>query len=281
MHSALLPNGKIITAVSYDESLHGVRLNCMDKSCMSPVFHVPGTPTMSAHFKTSGKGASIHKQNCGFGKKLTFQETVSKVDEYQASFQGQGLREFVVRLNMNKLDPDFEAKESENLPKEKEDSKVEELDSEVLKEDTKTPKSIGSLKSVKKLFMTVEPDLLASIIVAVNGKRIPISELIRSYEAAHLALWNDTTLDVPYFIHGIVERVIRRDKVWYINFKQTDSGFFSLIVFDRHFKHFTLKDEELIGKEVLAFGLLKKNTYSQDRKSTEMIIKSNQYIEFL
>lgn len=281
MHSALLPNKSIVTAVAYSEDIHGVIINCMDKSCAAPVFHVPGTPTMAAHFKTSGRGASVHHENCGFARKLTFQETVAKVDEYQTFFQGQGIREFVVRLNMNKIDPDYEPREVDRTPKDKEEEKPGELESDALKEENSTPQSISSLRSVKKLFMTVEPDLLASIIIAVNGKRIPISELIRHYDAAHIALWDEQTLAVPYFIHGRIDRVIRRDKVWYINFVPTENGFFSLIVFDRHFKHFTLKDEELVGKEVLAFGMLKKNTYQKEKKSTEMIIKSNQYLEFL
>ena len=281
MHSALLPNGSIVTAISYSEDLHGVIIKCMDKNCAAPVFHVPGTPAMAAHFKTSGKGASIHHEDCGFARRLSFQETVSKVSEYQTSFQGHGIREFVVRLNMNKIDPDYEAREIVRNPKDKDDSEAKELDSDALKEERETPQSIGSLKSVKKLFLTVEPDLLASIIIAVNGKRIPISELIRHYDDAHTALWEDLTLAVPYFIHGRIEKVFRREKVWYINFTPTNNGFFSLIVFDRHFKYFTFKDHELIGKEVLAFGTLKKNTFQKDKKSTEMIIKSNQYLEFL
>lgn len=78
-----------------------------------------------------------------------------------------------------------------------------------------------------------------------------------------------------------IEKVIRRKKVWYINFTATENGFFSLIIFDRHFKHFTLKDNELIGKEVLAYGMLKRNEFNKEKKATEMIIKTNRYLEFL
>jgi len=88
-------------------------------------------------------------------------------------------------------------------------------------------------------------------------------------------------LDVPYFIHGRIETVIRRAKVWSINFTTTESRFFSLVIFSRHFDYFTLKDNELIGKDVLAYGMLKKNEFNKEKNVTEMIIKSNKYIEFL
>ncbi len=281
MHSACLPDGKVITATSYDECLHGSLLSCIDKSCGVPVIFVQGTKDIIPHFKTSGKGASVHHKTCGFFRKLTFEETVSKVSEYQNSLRAYGIREFVVRLNLNSIDPDYEIRTLERTPKEVEEKEKEELESDALKEETASPKSIGSLRSIKKLFSTVEPDLLASIIVTVKGIRVPISELIRFYEHAHKALWDDKTLDVSYFIHGTVEKVVRRDKVWFINFHTTDNCFFSLVIFDRHFKHFTLKDNELIGKSILAYGYLKKNTYTKDKQATEMVIKSNKYIEFL
>lgn len=283
MHSALLSDKKVITAKAYEEAQHGVILTCMDKSCDVPVFYIKGTEEIIPHFKTSGKGDSVHKESCGFAKKLSFQESVAKVSEYQASLREQGIREFIVKLNMNSIDPDFESKAVErDNNKDDEPKEKSELDDKSLKESPGTPQSISSLKSVKKLFTTVEPDLLASIIVSVKGgKRIPISELIRHYTIAHEALWDMKTLDVPYFIHGKIQKVIRREKVWYINFSNTESCMFSLVLFDRHFKHFTKKDEELVGKEVLAFGYLKKNEFIKERKGTEMIIKSDKYIEYL
>lgn len=281
MQSALLANGKIITAKAYDESLHGVRIYCMDSSCGVPVFHVSGTKDVASHFKTSGRGTSIHKEGCGFAKKLSFQQTVEKVGEYQAIMSQQDVRELLVRLNMNGIDPDIEKRTIERTPKE-EDSEPKEISKDILRDEQPAPQSISSLRSIKKLFTTVEPDVLASIIVAVKGKKIPISELISCYKEAHIALWEGETLNVPYFIHGTVDKVIRRDKVWYINFSPTVEGFFSLVIFDKHFKYFTLKDDDLLNKDILAFGYLKKNTFQKDtRKATEMVIKSNKYIEFL
>ncbi len=281
MHSALLVNGKVITAKAYDANLHGTRLNCIDKCCQVPVIYIPESKDKEivAHFRTSGRGDSIHKTGCGFAKKLSFEETLSKVSEYQVSLREQGVREFVVRLNLNSIDPDYEAKEVNREPAEKKEK--EELDDKALKESAPTPKSIGSLNAVKKLFTTVEPDLLASIIISVKGTKIPISELIRSNQDAHIALWQNKTLDLPYFIHGKIEKMVRRDKVWYINFESTGSCFFSLVVFEKHFKHFTFKDTELVGKNVLAYGYLKKNEYNKGKPSTEMVVKSNKYIQFL
>lgn len=280
MHSAIIANGKVVSANSYDESIHGVKLNCMDQNCKVPVIFIKGAAALTPHFKTSGKGESVHKENCGFAKPLNFQESVSKVGEYQSSIMENGIRQIVIRLSMNEIDPDFEKKtvERKSLDKEK---KTSDLNEDVLKVSKDTPASIGSLKSVKKLFTTVSPDILAGILISVKGQKIPISSLIRNYEEAHEALWNDETEEVPYFIHGKIERVVRRDKVWYISFAKSDIGFFSLVVFNRHFHHFTYKDSELIGKEVLAYGFLQKNNYHKDKQSTEMIIKSNKYIEFL
>lgn len=281
MHSALLNDGKVITAKSYQEEIHGLRLRCMDKSCGVPVIHVGETEEVIAHFKTSGRGASIHHEQCGFAKKLTFQQTVAKVGEYQASLREQGIREFVVRLNLNSIDPDYEAKEINREPSDKEPKEKSELDEKALKDSKPTPSSISSLKAVKKLFTTVEPDLLASILVSVKGTKIPISDLIRSNHDAHLALWGHKTLDMPYFIHGRVDKVIRREKVWFIKFEAEDTSFFSLVIFEKHHRHFTLKDEDLIGKDILAYGYLKRNEFNKDKPATDMIIKSNKYLEFL
>ena len=280
MHSALLPDGKVVTAVTYDANLHGTRLQCMDKGCRAPVSYIPGTHEIVAHFKTSGKGDSVHKEGCGFARKLSFQETVNKVGEYQADISKQGVREIVVRLNLNSIDPDYESRAVEREDSEKVKEK-QELDDKALKESKPTPKQIGSLKTVKKLFTTVEPDLLASIYLSIKGNKIPISELIMTHEQAHHALWEERALSVPYFIHGKIDKVIRREKVWYINFQTPAEYYFSLVLFDRHFQHFTYSDKDLIGKEIMACGLLKKNKYKEEKKSTEMIIKSNKYIEFL
>lgn len=280
MHSALVANGNIVSADSYDESIHGVQINCMDQKCKAPVFFMKGTVGIKSHFKTSGKGESIHKESCGFAKPLSFQDSVTKVGEYQSKIIENNTRQIVIRLSMNEIDPDYEKKTVERNPLDK-DKQKSELDENLLKVSKETPASISSLKSIKKLFTSVGPDILAGIHLSVKGKKIPISSLIRNFEEASAALWNDETEEVPYFIHGKIDRVVRRDKVWYISFANTAKGFFSLIVFDRHFHHFTYKDTELIGKEVLAYGYLQKNEYHKDKQSTEMIIKSNRYIEFL
>ncbi|MER2005940.1 MAG: hypothetical protein ABS939_00690 [Psychrobacillus sp.] len=281
MHSAKLSNGKVVTALEYDELVHGVRLFCMDMTCGVPILHIPKSDDVTAHFRTSGRGESIHKPTCGFAKQLTFQETVEKVSEYQVSLRENGVREFVVRLNLKSIDPDYEAREVSREPNEKDKRDKPELDSKALKESKPTPASISSLKSVKKLFTSTEPDLLASIILSVNGKRIPISQLIKSTPDAHETLWNNNALDLPYFIHGKVQKVIKLTKVWYINFEVINQCNFTLVVFEKHFKHFTFQEDDLVGKEILAYGYLRKNSFKPERPVTEMLIKSNKYIEFI
>jgi hypothetical protein len=119
--------------------------------------------------------------------------------------------------------------------------------------------------------------------VSVKGQKVAISELIQEYSAAHESLWEDgLNLDLPYFVQGTIDKVIRREKVWYINFANINNGngYFLLVVFEKYFKHFSYKDKELIGKEILAYGYLRKNTYTsvKEKQYTEMAIKSNDYI---
>ncbi len=280
MHSAILSNGKLITAKEYEADRHGIVLSCMDPTCNVPVHYVKGDVLNTPHFKTSGKANSIHRESCGFAKKLTFKDTVFKVNEYQETLRAQGIREFVVKLNMDKLDPDYIPKEVNRSGSEKEAIPPPEIDQKLLKEKPETPSSLSSLKSIKKLYQSVSPDLLASIVISIKGNQIPISKLICHYDMAHYLFWKGNTYEVPYFVYGVVENVIRREKVWFINLT-SETYFFTLVIFEKYFKHFTYRDEDLINKEILAMGFLRKNEYTKDKPSTEMIIKSDKYIEFL
>ncbi|MFP7442523.1 MULTISPECIES: hypothetical protein [Bacillus] len=273
MHSALLPDGKVVTANEFAPQNHAA-IFCID--CRAPVIFVAPTEQTRPHFKTSGKGDSVHKNTCGFFQKLSFEDAVAKVTEYQSILKGSGIEEIVIRINLNSIDPDYEARVIEREEKEeKKEKKVK------VKNETETPQSITTLKAVKKLFLGHDPDVLASIQISIKGNKVPISYLIRDHNNAHRALWTgELNQNLPYFVHGTVEKVIRRDKVIYINFSTKDS-YFSLVIFQKYFKHFTYKDKDLVGREILAFGSLRKNKYSADRQSTEMYIKSNKYIEFL
>lgn len=155
---------------------------------------------MAPHFKTSGHGDSVHKEKCGFARQLSFQETVSKVGEYQASIADNGVRQIAIRLNLNDIDPDYEKQVIERDVKKKEKEEPKELDEKMLKDKPDTPASISSLKTIKKLFTTVGPDILAGILLHVKGRKIPVSDMIRHHEQAHTALWEGETEDIPYFI---------------------------------------------------------------------------------
>lgn len=171
MNSALLHSGKVISAAEYNVDVHGHRIFCIDKSCRAPVIYVAGTETSVPYFKTTGKNDdSKHTISCGFYKPLTFEESIQKVGEYQAELSDQGIKETVIRINLNKIDPDYEAKQverNEQEPKEKNPNEVK------IKQDKAAPNSISSLKSVVKLLTSYEPDTLASILVNVKGKKSP------------------------------------------------------------------------------------------------------------
>jgi hypothetical protein len=160
MNSALLSNGQIVTANEYRPDKHGTGICCIDQTCNVPVIYVQETEDTTAHFKTSGKGNSIHKPSCGFFKKLSLQESLAKMSDYQKTFLENGMSEIVIRLNMNSIDPDYEPRVVERGEKEKKEKKDETKIK--IKKESETPQSIASLKSVKKLLTSYEPDILAS-----------------------------------------------------------------------------------------------------------------------
>ncbi|WP_197208160.1 hypothetical protein [Cytobacillus firmus] len=74
---------------------------------------VPAQCSVAPHFKTNGKEKSKHTDNCGQSKKLSFAEPIQKCEHYQNDL-------LVIKMNLNRLDPDFEAKvverEQQNKP---------------------------------------------------------------------------------------------------------------------------------------------------------------------
>ena len=276
MQSARLSDNTIIAAKNYSRDVHGSVLFCIDSICRVPVHYVQESEKM-AFFKTSGKGDSVHKAGCAFASKLSFEKAVSKVSIFQEDLRVNGAEEIIIRLNANKLDPDY-------IPRAVERSESNEVDPskiKVQKEKTETPQTLSSLTSLKKLFTTVEADLLASIVISVQGYKLPISQLISDYRSIHHLLWSENTLNIPYFIHGTVQKVVRLSKVWYFNLHDENDFYFTLVVFEKYFKHFTYSDDDLLGRPILVMGKLRKNTFKEGMQSTEMVIKSNKYIEFL
>ncbi|PGT83275.1 hypothetical protein [Bacillus sp. AFS040349] len=280
MNSAMLHNGKVITSKEYNQDVHGSRLYCIDKHCKALLVFVKGTDTVSPHFKTTGKNNdSKHKSNCGFYKPLSFIDSIKKVEEYQEELLDQGIKETVIRVNFTKLDPDYVPKEVNK--EEQPEKKKKATDDIKVKQESATPSTLSSLKSLVKLMTEYEPDVLSSVLVNVKGKKIPLSHMIGDQAKIHQMLWDNEIIDkLGYFVYGTVESVIRREKVYYINFEPLNSVSFSLTIFDRYFKHFTYSDDELIGKHVLAYGYLQKNEYNK-KNTTIMTIKSDKYIEFI
>lgn len=275
MQTALLHNGNAVNTIEYDESIHGSRLFCIDKNCQAPLIYVGKSSTMNAHFKTTGKGDSRHLKGCGFYERLDILECVNKTKEYQTQMS-DSLSETIIRLSMNRIDPDYQSKTIERETKEEknEEKKVK------LKNETETPQSISSVKGEVKLLTEYEPDLLATILINVgNGRKIPISELIVNQQDAHHLLWLDRTLPkVGYFVYGLIDRVIKREKVMYINFKKEDDVPFTIVIFQKYWKEFSYTEEDLVGQHALVYGNLRKNEYEGNQK-TEMLIKGDKYLE--
>ncbi|MEQ2527613.1 hypothetical protein WMO40_12955 [Bacillaceae bacterium CLA-AA-H227] len=274
MLSAKLHNGGIISSSEYNESTHGTRIYCLDKNCNAPLIYIDAAEEgRVAHFKTSGKGDSKHVANCGFYQRLDLVESISKVKEYQAEVLNKGVKEIVIRLSMSGLDPDKEKNTTEREQSEKTKKEVK------LKNENLTPQSISSVKGVVKLLTEYEPDILSSILVNVGGgRKVPISELVVNQEQAHELLWNDNVLqNVGYFVYGKVTKLIKLEKVMYITLEE-NSVPFTIVIFQKHWKEFTYTEKQLVGKNVLVFGNLRKNEY-KDQQKTEMIIKSDRYLQ--
>ncbi|MCM3715426.1 hypothetical protein M3202_15245 [Alkalihalobacillus oceani] len=280
MRIARTVSGDICYSEEYQVEKHGSRLFCIDSDCQAPVIFVKRSKTSVAHFKTTGKEGSKHKLGCGFYQSLDMFGTVLKVSEYQESLLKQGgLPESVIRLSLKGIDPDYVPRQVErNTETTKE---IDEQNKPKVKDKKDTPQSLSSVKSVARLLQETEPDLLATILFNIGGgRKEPLSSIILDQEKAHKFLWGEQALKINYFVYGTIESITRRDKVIYLNFTTINDVTFSLVVFDKYFKEFTYSDLELQHHKVLVYGKLRKNEFNNQMK-TEMVIKSNSYIERL
>jgi hypothetical protein len=273
MLMAKLHNGRVLSSLEYNPDTHGTRLFCLDKDCNAPLIFIQGSEVRTAHFKTSGKGDSVHQSGCGFYQPLDLVESIDKVREYQRDGLQDEMKEILIRLNMGRIDPDKETSTIEREKGKKDTNAVK------VSNDSLTPQSVSSVKGVVKLLTEYEPDVLSSILINLGGgKKLPLSELIVNQEQAHEQLWNDNVLkDAGYFVYGKVCKMIKREKVIYINFEETETPF-TIVIFQKYWGDFTYNEKQLVGKDVLVYGHLRKNEY-QDKQLTEMIIKSDKYIE--
>ncbi len=261
--------GKLVSAHEYQVEKHGAKLFCID--CKSPIIFISASENTMPHFKTTGKGDSSHNKSCGFARKLSFEESLKKIGQYQQEYLEKNLDQVIIKLNLARLDPDYETKATERVQKLQNTSEI------IIKTDSSSsPKSISSLKTVVKLIQENQLELLATIIIRVKGESIPLSQLIISPEEAYNLIKNREK-KTPYFVYGTISKFIKREKVYYLNFESQQP--FSLVVFEKNFRHFTYTENQLLGRRILAYGYLQRNTYKGER--AEMIIKSNKYIELL
>ncbi|MED3554219.1 hypothetical protein [Cytobacillus praedii] len=271
MNSARNQQGRIIKAHEYQLEKHG-NIFCIDKKCKSPLIYVAAAENTSPYFKTTGKGNSIHHKDCVFARPLTFEESITKLQDLQKEFLQKNITPVNIRINLNGIDPDFVSRNIEREQKPFDPSKL------IVKSSSNSTSSISSLKSVVKLIELNQPDLLATVILSIKGKKIPLTELIITPDQAYELLWsNKMDESIPYFVYGTIKQYIKREKVYFITF-QTEKRF-SLVVFEKYFPHFTYSVSQLIEKKFLVYGFIKKNEYKG--KAAEMAIKSNDYLAIL
>ncbi|MYL35438.1 hypothetical protein GLW08_21385 [Pontibacillus yanchengensis] len=278
MQTALLNNGSLVHANEYEQDTHGSRIYCIDKNCNAPVIFVPSHEGSTPHFKTTGKNDSKHQKGCGFYEPMDFVDSLEKVSEYQKDLFDKGVKETIIKVNMNRIDPEYETNstQTENESKDKKESEVK------IKDENKPPQSISSVKSVVTLLTSYEPDVISSILVNIGGgRKIPLSDLVLNQVKAHDSLWNGLlNPNSGYFVYGKVKKITNREKVKYINFESIEGITFTLVLFQKYWKHFTYTEAQLLDKDVLVYGNLRKNDYNE-KQQTEMLIKSDNYIEFI
>jgi len=276
LKTALLSNGKMINAWEYDVDVHGPDLKCIDSQCNVTVHYVAKSDAVAAHFKTSGKTESKHKQSCGFAKPLDPISSLKKVKQYQQVISEEEHKDFTIRLNMSRIDPDYESNTAEREKKENKNKNEVKV-----KNDNKTPQSISSVKSVIKLLTDYEPDILSQIKINVGKNiKLPLSDVIIDQIQAQENAWIDEPPLHSFFVYGRVERFVRLQKVMYISFETINDVSFTIVLFEKHWKYFELTEKDLIGKKVLVYGILRKNDYN-DKKQTQIVIKSDDYIGFI
>lgn len=278
MNAARLQDGAIIAAKDYCPSEHGVAIYCMDVACQVPV-HFVQKSKKAAFFKTTGKGDSVHKDLCAFATKMTFERSLLKVAQFQREIKSK-VETVFMKINIDKLDPDYIPK-TINRTGTTSTGGSSSRELIVTDDSNKKPQAVSTLKNLKKLFQTEEPDYLASIYANYNGYKLPITELISDQYLAAKKLWQGTALNVPYFIYGEITKIVKLEKVWYFNMGESSSSPFTLVVFEKYFKYFTYTEEELLNRPILVTGRLKKNDFKKGEFATEMIIKANSFIEFL
>ncbi|CAG7651522.1 hypothetical protein ACFQI7_28125 [Paenibacillus allorhizosphaerae] len=282
MLTALLPNGKVVHSSEYSEEKHGYTLYCIDPQCKAPVIYVGASSSSetkrSAYFKTVGKDIeSKHKESCGFFEPLDVVEAIQKTALYQKQIlESDGVPKQIINLNLKKLDPDYIPKE----PVERKE-KTPENDKIKVKDDRDTPGTIGSLKSIVKLLTSYEPDILATLYFNVGGgRKLPLSQVVMSPDRAYDLLWQDMTIPrMQYFVYGRISEVTKLEKVTYIDMDIDDEEKpFTIVIFAEYYKHFIYEKKDLVGKEFLIFGDLRKNTYNNINKA-QIVIKSSDYLE--
>jgi hypothetical protein len=280
MLTAILSNGKIIHANEYIGQRHGFTLLCIDAKCRAPVIHVAQSERAAAHFKTVGRGdnEARHKDTCGFYEPLDFIGAVEKTHEYhKAVLENENVPKQIVTLSLKLLDPDYVTKEGEKNEKKKQES-----DKVKLKDDKESPGVITSLKNVVKLLTSYEPDVLATLYFNIGGgRKLPMSHVVLSPIRAYETLWEDRTIrGLHYFVYGKIQDVRKLEKVMYIDLIKENDHPFTIVVFADYYKHFKYEPSEIINKDVLIYGELRKNEYNGAKK-TEIIIKTSKYLEFI
>lgn len=273
--TALLPSGSIVHSEEYDDKVHGLELYCIDPACKAPVIHVGRSERSKAYFKTVGRDEdSKHKRDCGFYEPLDVIQAIEKTPEYQKKvLESVWVPKKIIRLNMNRLDPEYQAKERD--PKEETEKDNEKLG---IREQRDQPDVISSMKSIIKLLTTNEPDVLSTIYFGVNGRRLPMSNVVMGPRKAHDLLWSDQSLRINYFVYGKILNITTLEKVTYLDLESDSDHPLTLVVFKEYYRNFTKnKFEDLLNRDILVYGQLRKNDYN-DKRKCEIIIKTEKYI---
>ncbi|MQL53631.1 hypothetical protein GFC01_15440 [Desulfofundulus thermobenzoicus] len=275
MQNALLPNGKIINAKEYDQLIHGEKLFCV--SCKKPVIYVGSDQgNREPFFKTTGRGESIHKEDCKERRTLIIFDSLKTINKYTTDMSKMDSEDkYLIKL-------DFAPDNKEQIPH----GSIDEIDEshpkkkftyayKYSKKRSTLPKRITSLSQIARLLKN-KPEDLSRITFTQQGELFSFTDIVIDQDkATEIALGNKYT-NIDFIIYGVVRSVIKTEKVMFVNL-DTQDGLkpFDIFVFAGDFKWFTLTKEQLEGKPILARGKIK---FNERYNKAEMRVRFNKQI---
>lgn len=270
MRNAYLKNGEKLPAKDYNLRVHGSAVYC---KCGARVICVtPNNDDRESFYKTTGSKDSKHDNNCSEIRRLRI-NMVEKGVKFSAAIKAvQEEQQRTISLNLSSA-----TKQPGNINIDEVEYEKPNYVNRPRKIENRLHGSIKSLSTIATLLTKNSAEELLTIVFKINGKKIPLSKLVIEQNAANEIA--KAGLDEEFIVYGIVDNVVKREKVMYINFDEQDGAKpFALVVFANNFDKFAI-NEKIEGKTVLAYGKITPQYGATE--GTQMILNNKQHIHVL